>query len=82
MFDWIRATAGISPTSPSSGIATTISAFGSGTNENQYLLDGMNTTCPCSGVARTEPGVDFIHEVQVSSVGTSAASKASFSARS
>ena len=72
MFDWIRATAGISPTSPSSGIATTISAFGSGTNENQYLLDGMNTTCPCSGVARTEPGVDFIHEVQVSSVGTSA----------
>lgn len=32
----------------------------------------MKTTCPCSGVARTEPGVDFIHEVQVSSVGSSA----------
>ena len=72
MFDFIRAAPGISPTSPSSGVATTISAFGSGTNENQYLIDGMNTTCPCSGVARTEPGVDFIHEVQVSAVVASA----------
>ncbi len=72
MSDWIRAAPGISPTSPSSGIQTTISAFGSGTNENQFLIDGMNTTCPCSGVARTEPGVDFIHEVQVFSVGPSA----------
>jgi hypothetical protein len=72
MFDFIRAAPGISPTSPSSGIATTVSAFGSGTNENQFLIDGMNTTCPCSGVARTEPGVDFIHEVQVSAVGASA----------
>ena len=47
--------------------ATTISAFGSGTNENQFLIDGTNITCPCNGVARTEPGVDFIQEVQVSS---------------
>ena len=72
MFDFIRAAPGVSPTSPSSGVATTISAFGSGTNENQFLIDGMNTTCPCSGVARTEPGVDFIHEVQVHAVGASA----------
>ena len=72
MFDFVRAAPGVSPTSPSSGIATTISAFGSGTNENQFLIDGMNTTCPCSGVARSEPGVDFIHEVQVSAVGASA----------
>ena len=72
MFDFLRAAPGVSPTSPSSGIATTISVFGSGTNENQFLIDGMNTTCPCSGVARTEPGVDFIHEVQVSAVGASA----------
>jgi hypothetical protein len=72
MFDWIRDAPGISPTSPSSGIQTTVSAFGSGTNENQYLIDGMNTTCPCSGVARTEPGADFIQEVHVASVGWSA----------
>jgi len=72
MFDFIRAAPGVSPTSPSSGIQTTISAFGSGTNENHYLIDGMNTTCPCSGVARSEPGVDFIQEVQVQAVGASA----------
>jgi hypothetical protein len=72
MFDFIRAAPGVSPTSPSSGGATTISAFGSGTNENMFLLDGMNITCPCSGVARSEPGIDVIQEVQVQAVGASA----------
>ena len=72
MFDWIRATAGVSPTSPGSGTATTVSAFGSGTNENQFLIDGTNFTCPCNGVARSEPGVDFIQEIQVQSAGASA----------
>ena len=72
MFDWIRAAPGISPTSPSSGTATTVSAFGSGANENQFLIDGTNFTCPCNGVARAEPGVDFIQEVQVQSTGASA----------
>ena len=72
MFDAIRAAPGVSPTSPSSGTVTTISAFGSGTNENQFLIDGTNFTCPCNGVARSEPGVDFIHEVQVQSIGASA----------
>ena len=72
MFDWIRAAPGISPTSPSSGTSTTISAFGSGTNENQFLIDGTNFTCPCNGIARAEPGVDFIQEVQIQSVGASA----------
>jgi hypothetical protein len=72
MFDFIRAAPGVSPTSPGSATATTVSAFGSGTNENQFLIDGTNFTCPCSGVARAEPGVDFIQEVQVQSVGASA----------
>jgi len=78
MFDAIRAAPGVSPTSPSSGPAgpssasTTVSAFGSGTNENQFLIDGTNTTCPCNGVARSEAGVDFIQEVQLQSVGASA----------
>jgi hypothetical protein len=49
-----------------------VSAFGSGTNENQFLFDGTNFTCPCNGVARAEPGIDFIQEVQVQSVGASA----------
>ena len=72
MFDFMRAAPGVSPTSPGSGTATTVSAFGSGTNENQFLIDGTNFTCPCNGVARAEPGVDFIQEVQVQSVGASA----------
>jgi hypothetical protein len=72
MFDMIRAAPGIAPTSPSSGTATTVSAFGSGTNENQWLFDGTNFTCPCNGVARAEPGVDFIQEIQVQALGASA----------
>ena len=67
MFDWIRAAPGVSPTSPSSGNITTVSVFGSGTNENQFLFDGTNFTCPCNGIARAEPGVDFIQEVHVQS---------------
>ena len=72
MFDSIRVAPGISPTSPSSGTVVTVSAFGSGANENQFLIDGTNFTCPCNGVARAEPGVDFIQEMQFQSVGASA----------
>jgi hypothetical protein len=72
MFDFIRAAPGISPTSPGSVSTNSVSAFGSGTNENTFLIDGTNFTCPCSGEARSEPGVDFIQEVQVQGVGASA----------
>src|SRR5207237_1221473 len=65
MFDSIRSAPGVSPTSPASGTSTTISAFGSGTNENQFLIDGTNFTCPCNGIARAALGVDLIQEVQV-----------------
>jgi len=71
MFDLIKAAPGISPTSPS-GSVNTVSAFGSSTNENHFLFDGTNFTCPCNGVARAEPGIDFIQEVHVQSVGASA----------
>lgn len=72
MFDFIRAAPGVSPTSPGSMTTNSVSAFGSGTNENSFLIDGTNFTCPCSGEARSEPGVDFIQEVQVQSIGASA----------
>jgi hypothetical protein len=72
MFDFIRAAPGVSPTSPGSVSTNSVSAFGSGTNENAFLIDGTNFTCPCSGEARSEPGVDFIEEVQIQSVGASA----------
>jgi len=81
MVDFIRAAPGVSPTSPSSGSdqsinaaasPASVSAFGSGTNENLFMIDGTNFTCPCSGGGAAEPGVDFIQELQVQSVGASA----------
>ena len=72
MFDLIRAAPGVSPTSPASGTVNTVSAFGSGGNENMFLIDGTNFTCPCNGVSRAEPGIDVIQEIQVQSVGASA----------
>ncbi|HYN09739.1 MAG TPA: TonB-dependent receptor [Vicinamibacterales bacterium] len=72
MFNFLRMAPGISPTSPAGGTATTVSAFGSGTNENQYLIDGNNFTCPCNGIARSEPGIDFMQGIQIQSVGASA----------
>jgi hypothetical protein len=71
MFDAIRNAPGISPTSPSGATATTVSSFGSAVNENAFLIDGTNFTCPCQGVSRAEPGVDVIKEVQVQSTGAS-----------
>ena len=52
--DFLRTAPGVSPTSPSSGTVTTLSVFGSGVNENMFLIDGTNTTCPCNGVMRSE----------------------------
>jgi hypothetical protein len=72
MFDFIRAAPGVSPTSPGSVSSNSVSAFGSGTNENSFLIDGTNFTCPCSGEARSDPGVDFIQEIHVQSAGASA----------
>jgi hypothetical protein len=71
MFDAIKSAPGISPTSPSSGTINTVATFGSAVNENQFLIDGTNFTCPCQGVSRAEPSVDVIQEVHVQSTGAS-----------
>ena len=72
MFDFIKVAPGVSPTSVGAAPATRVSALGSGVNENAFLLDGTNFTCPCSGGAVAEPGIDVIQEVQVQTVGASA----------
>ena len=72
MFDLVRAAPGMSPTSPASGTLTGVSAFGSGTNENTFLIDGTNFTSASNGMARAEPGIDFLQEIHVQSVGASA----------
>ena len=68
--DWIKTAPGISPTSPS-GSSVLVSAFGSGVDQNQYLLDGTSITATGNGVSRADPGVDFIQELQIQSVGAS-----------
>ena len=72
MFDLIKVAPGVSPTSVGNSTGNTVSALGSGVNENAFLLDGTNFTCPCSGGAVAEPGIDVIQEVQVQTVGASA----------
>lgn len=71
MFDLIRSTPGVSPSSPGSGTVNTVSVFGSAVNENMYLIDGTNFTCPCQGVSRSEPILDVIQELHVQSMGAS-----------
>ena len=68
--EWVKTAPGISPTSPA-GSSVLVSAFGSGVDQNQYLLDGTNITATGNGVSRADPGVDFIQEVQIQSVGAS-----------
>jgi hypothetical protein len=71
MFSLINNTPGVSPTSPGSGSINTISVFGSAVNENTFLIDGTNFTCPCQGVSRAEPIVDVIQELHVQAMGAS-----------
>ena len=69
-YDWVKTAPGISPTSPS-GSNVLVSAFGSGVDQNQFLIDGTNVTATGNGVARADPGIDFIQELQIQSVGAS-----------
>ena len=68
--DWVKTAPGISPTSPT-GSSVLVSALGSGVDQNQYLLDGTSITATGNGVSRADPGVDFIQELQIQSVGAS-----------
>jgi hypothetical protein len=72
MFDFVKAAPGVSPTSPSSGVDNSVSVLGSGGNENLFLLDGTNFTCPCSGGPAPQPDVDVIQEVRVDALGAPA----------
>ena len=68
-FAFIGMAPGVSPTSQATSF---ISVFGSGVDQNVFLVDGTNVTSTSNGVARTEPGIDFIQEIQIQSVGASA----------
>lgn len=68
-FGLIGEAPGISPLSQSSVF---FSAFGAGIDQNAFLVDGSNVTATSNGAARSEPGVDFIEEIHVQSIGASA----------
>ncbi len=69
LFAFIMMAPGVSPTSQATSF---LSVFGSGVDQNIVLADGTNITSTSNGVARTEPGIDFIQEIQIQSVGASA----------
>ena len=69
VFAFIGMAPGISPTSQATSF---VSVFGGGVDQNVFLVDGTNVTATSNGVARSEPGIDFIQEIQIQSVGASA----------
>jgi outer membrane receptor protein involved in Fe transport len=69
MFDLIAAAPGISASSQGS---TTLSAFGSGTDENSFQIDGTNLTAPSTGEAWPYPNTDAIDEIEVLALGAPA----------
>ena len=69
MFDLLAAAPGISQSSQGS---TTMSAFGSGTDENSFQIDGTNLTAPSTGEAWPYPNTDAIEEIEVLSLGAPA----------
>ena len=70
-FDFTKAAPGMSGTSPTSGSNSRVSAFGSGVDENKYLMDGVDFTAPVSGAAWPWPDTDVIEEIEVVSLGAS-----------
>ncbi len=69
MFDLLAVAPGVSQSSQGS---TTMSAFGSGTDENSFQIDGTNLTAPSTGEAWPYPNTDAIEEIEVLSLGAPA----------
>jgi outer membrane receptor protein involved in Fe transport len=69
MFDLLAAAPGISQSGQGS---TLMSAFGSGTDENSFQIDGTNLTSSATGGAWPYPNTDAIEEIEVLSLGAPA----------
>jgi outer membrane receptor protein involved in Fe transport len=69
MFDLLAASPGVSQTAQGT---TTMSAFGSGTDENTFQIDGTNLTASSTGEAWPYPNTDAIEEIEVLSLGAPA----------
>jgi hypothetical protein len=53
-YDPVKTAPGLSPTSPA-GANILVSAFGSGVDQNQFLLDGTNVSAPTNGTDPRAP---------------------------
>lgn len=71
-FDFTKSAPGMSATNPTSGTSSRVSAFGSGVDENKYMMDGVDYTAPVSGAAWPWPDTDVIEEMEIVSLGASA----------
>jgi outer membrane receptor protein involved in Fe transport len=69
MFDLLAASPGVSASSQGS---TTMTAFGSGTDENSFQIDGTNLTASSTGEAWPYPNTDAIEEIEVLALGAPA----------
>jgi len=69
MFDLLAVAPGVSQSSQG---ATTMSAFGSGSDENSFQIDGTNLTAPSTGEAWPYPNTDAIEEIEILSLGAPA----------
>jgi outer membrane receptor protein involved in Fe transport len=69
MFDLLAVAPGVSQSTQGS---TTMSAFGSGTDENSFQIDGTNLTAPSTGEAWPYPNTDAIEEIEVLALGAPA----------
>ena len=72
MFDFAKSAPGMSATRPTRGSTTRVSAYGSGTDETTWLMDGTDFTAPVSGAAWPWPDTDSIEEIEILSLGASA----------
>jgi outer membrane receptor protein involved in Fe transport len=69
MFDLLAVAPGVSRSIEGS---TTMSAFGSGTDENSFQIDGTNLTSSSTGEAWPYPNTDAIEEIEVLALGAPA----------
>jgi hypothetical protein len=71
MFDFIKSAPGMSATGPGV-LFSSVSAFGSGTNENTFFVDGTDFTGAYGGGVVPWIDTDVIEEIQIVAVGASA----------
>lgn len=68
-FDMVQASPGITPSTRGS---SRVSAFGSGSQDNAYYIQGIDVSAPSTGAAWPWPMPDVIEEVEVTGVGAPA----------